>query len=241
MKRAFLIATAFALLFGPIGCRDPLAGDREDYIPDAGDYDAGSDDSGPGELCPPGTPDLFHNEHSPYFGGEVSADLEIVEFAHFHCPYCVTFYELTHEIWNRRDDFRDRVRVYYHHFPFSYEESWRIQAASVAAFRQGMEHFWAMHDWFYDSMAQDPPIERIGDEAIAFAQDQLGLDMEQFLADMESPQTIDFLSWDKDQGLAAGVSGTPSVFICGQRISNNKEGLWGEGSFEAIVDSYLDN
>ncbi|MFO8074082.1 MAG: thioredoxin domain-containing protein [Polyangia bacterium] len=224
------------------GCRNPTI--EESFDPDAGDFDGGDwfdtdagDDAGAGSLCPEGTPDLFNNSYSPYIGGEESPDLVLVEFAHFHCPWCATFKDIEHDLWEKREDYRARVRLYYHHFPFSYQEIWDLQALSVAAQMQGQEYFWAFHDWYYDKMNDDerPSI----DESLSYLENQLQLEMTQVEEVMASDQTMSFLQWDKDQGLAQGVSGTPSVFLCGEKIPNTNNGLWGDGTFEDIIDSYL--
>jgi protein-disulfide isomerase len=55
--------------------------------------------------------------------------------------------------------------------------------------------------------------------------------MTQFDADIADPYTYSYLSWDKAQGQAAGVTGTPSVFVCGEKIS------WGD--LESVIDGYL--
>ena len=216
---------------------------EEAYEPDAGQFDGGlfeepsGDDAGVGDLCPEDAPDLFNNSYSPYYGGEESPDLVLVEFAHFHCPWCARLKDITHALWDEREDYRQRVRFYYHHFPFSYEEIWQLQALSVAVQLQGMEHFWAFHDWYYDKLNNDeqPSV----DESLAYVENQLELEMTQIEAVMESDETTSFLQWDKAQGSSLGVSGTPAVYVCGEKIPNNMNGLWGEGSLEAIIDGYL--
>jgi len=212
-------------------CRSPLM-DDDQWAPDASEFDAAvDDDAGPGELCPPGTENLFNGAYSYYLGGEESVDLTVTNFSNFRCPHCASFADLTRGIWAEREDFRKRVRLYFHHFPFSTETQWWIHACAEAAGRQGMENFWAVHDLLYDGMNADPPKQYSIDEIIAFVDDVLNLDMDQFDADRESDAMMSFLAWDKSQGQAVGVSTTPSVFVCGQKI--------GWSSVEEVVDGYL--
>jgi hypothetical protein len=213
------------------GCRDPLL-DDEYWTPDASDFDASIvDDAGPGELCPPGTENLFNNAYSHYLGGEESVELAVSNFSYFRCPHCAHFAELSHGIWAAREDFRKRVRLYFHHFPFDNLTAWQLHACAEAAGRQGMENFWAVHDLIYDGMnAESVKVYSI-DEIVAFVDDVLNLDMDQFNADRESDVMLSFLVWDKSQGQAVGVSGTPSVFVCGQKI--------GWSSVEEVVAGYL--
>jgi len=211
-------------------CRRPPA--AEEWTPDAGDFDAGEDDAGPGELCPPDAPDLFNNKYSPYRGGEVSVDLEVVHFSYLYCSHCAEFAEYSKELWESHQEYRDRVRIYYHHFPFSGESAWKIHASAVAAQNQGMENFWAVHDYVYDSALDS--IKRTPEDVRAFVETELGLDMAQFDDDVADGSAIyGFIEWDKAQGQAAGVGGTPKVFVCGEML-----GGWGQ--LEEVVDSYLD-
>jgi protein-disulfide isomerase len=212
------------------GCRLPLMED-EQWSPDASDFDAAPDDAGPGELCPPGTENPFNNAYSYYYGGDETVDLAIVDFSYFRCPHCADFAEMSRGIWAARSDFRERVRFYFHHYPFDNQTSWQLHACAEAAGRQGMENFWAVHDFIYDGANADPQKIYSVDEVVAFVDDALNLDMDQFDADRESDAMMSFLAWDKSQGQAVGVTGTPSVFVCGEKI--------GWSSLEDVVAGYL--
>lgn len=228
-RTTFLLIAAIAIATAA-GCRDFELSDS--WTPDASTFDANvEDDSGPGALCPPGTPDLFNNYYSPYFGGDVSVDLEVSNCSYFRCPHCASFSRLSAKLLQERKDIRDRVRIYYHHYPFNYESAWALHGAAVAAGNQGMENFWAVHDYIYAGMLSDPPEYYSAEDVVEFADDVLYLDIDQLVEDMNSDVTYAFLQWDKNQALAQEVYGTPSVFICGEKIS------W--GSLEDKIDSYL--
>ena len=57
--------------------------------------------------------------------------------------------------------------------------------------------------------------------------------MTRFIEDLESDDTIAFLQWDQDQGVAAGASATPAVYVCGQAIA------WAR--LEMVIDAILGN
>jgi protein-disulfide isomerase len=228
-KLSVWIALGALLAFGPGGCRSPGANDS--WSPDGGSFDAGEDDAGPGALCPPDTPDLFHNAHSPYLGGEESVDLEVVNFSYFRCPHCASFAAYSRDLWDSNQEIRDRVRIFFHHFPFTGEEKWRVHASTVAAANQGMEHFWSMHDYLYDGLNGDPQVAYDPDELRVYAEEVLGLDMVQYDADMDAEITWGFLEWDKAQLQALGYTSTPSVFVCGEKV--------GWDDVEDVVNSYL--
>jgi protein-disulfide isomerase len=237
MKNDFYLAIlilSFLAALAP-GCRFAFEGD--DYQPpDYNEFDASMDDqdASPLALCPEGTPDLFNNAYSPYFGGEESVDLEVITFSSFNCYHCAAWAKDSREIWERRPDFQARVRLYFHHFIlWNVESEWDRHRAAVAAYNQGMENFWKMHDLIYDGMNQAPPVTYTLEDLTAYARDVLNLDMDEFNADLNSDETISFLYWDKEQGYEAGVQGTPSIFICGEKVLQSQ--------VEDLLDYYLGN
>jgi hypothetical protein len=58
--------------------------------------------------------------------------------------------------------------------------------------------------------------------------------MAQYDIDVESSLTYGFLQWDKAQLESLGYSSTPSIFVCGEKVSS-----W--SAVGDVVDSYLDN
>ncbi len=165
----------------------------------------------------PGDPEIaFKNGCSPFLGSETEPELEVDVFSNFHCPHCAMFASLAQDIFARRSDLERRVRIYFHHYPFNVQSDWDIHAAAHAAKVQGDGFFWAAHDEIYGRIAKGKSVDT-GD-VVKLVRDELGLDMVQFDKDRKSNETMSFLSWDRDQGASVGVSGTPSVYVCGQPI-----------------------
>jgi protein-disulfide isomerase len=216
-------AAAILLLY-LFGCRSPdsLPKNIPPFDPFV-DPDAGVEP--PGEACAADIQYDFDNNFSPYFGGEASVDSEVSHFSSFYCIHCADFAAQSRELWESRADFRARARIYFHHMNYGYRHR-----AAVAAANQGDEYFWALHDYIFDRMlAGGDPSKK---EIRTFVRDELKLDMARFDADAEDKQTYSYLLWDIDQGLAAGVVGTPTVFVCGQALPNR-------GYLESAVDDYL--
>ncbi len=209
-----------------VGAFDAGAGDDPLITGDAG-ADAGLSMG----ACPEGTPALFNNAHSPYLGGDDSVALEVIHFSSFHCPYCAQFADYSRALFQRRPDFQRRVRLYFHHFPYSTETTWKQHMASRAAANQGMEHFWAMHDYIYDGLRNSSEERPSSEDLVAFARDELKLDMARFNADMDSDQTISYLKWDIDQGRSVSIVGTPTIIVCGQFVDRLH--------LEQLIDLYL--
>ena len=50
--------------------------------------------------------------------------------------------------------------------------------------------------------------------------DALGLDVERFRQDLQNPAFVDKVERDRNDGVAAGVRGTPTFFLNGKLIGN---------------------
>jgi protein-disulfide isomerase len=208
-----------------IGCRSPEPALPEDIPMFDASVDADGGVEPPSEACLSDMAHVFNNNFSPYIGGEAEVAAEVSHFSSFYCIHCADFAVKSKVLFDIRPDFNDRARIYFHHMNYGYRHR-----AAVAAALQGQESFWALHDYIFDRMLTggDPSEKQLR----AFVRDELELDMTRFDADCEAKETYSFLLWDIEQGLAAGVRGTPTVYVCGQPLSNR-------GYLESTVDGYL--
>ena len=80
--------------------------------------------------------------------------------------------------------------------------------AALAAAKQGK--FWEIHEKLFTNQRDlsDAKVE-------AMAQD-LGLNMEQFNQDLKDPAIASLIDRDLNNGRAAGVQGTPTIFVDGK-------------------------
>ncbi|MCP4677024.1 MAG: thioredoxin domain-containing protein [Deltaproteobacteria bacterium] len=228
------------IISGNSGCRQPAVEDIDEY--DAGNYefDAGQDDSGPSIACP-NAPDLFNNAQNPYQGGTEAVDLEVVNYSYFHCTHCARLAGTIKLLETERPDLWKRVRFYFHHFPFSNETAEKLHASTVAARKQGGdEAFWAMHDYIYNALREDPSVYMMPEALATFADEELGLDMALFAADMESEETLGYIQWDRKQASDLGVTGTPAVYICGERVPPSNATLYDIDGLISTLENALD-
>ncbi len=111
------------------------------------------------------------------------------------------------------------VKFVYKQFPLPmHANAMNASRAALAAGRQGK--FWEMHDkLFANQRALDP------DKLKEYAQ-QIGLDLAQFEKDMASPEVQKQIQEEMSLGQQVEVSGTPTLFVNGKRVSNRSfEGL----------------
>jgi len=140
-----------------------------------------------------------------------TGDRELLEYLDFQCPYCRAAHTAIKSVV--LGDLEGKVRLRVRHFPLR-EKHPRADAtarAAEAAGRQG--RFWEMHDLLFERF------EAVTDEDLAAYAAQLGLDPARFAADIADPTLIAAIEEDREAGLAQGVTGTPGLFLDGERYT----------------------
>ena len=141
--------------------------------------------------------------------GPENAKVTIVEFSDFQCPYCAQAVVQARLILEK---FPKDVRLVFKQFPLdNHTQSFLAAQASLAAHAQGK--FWPMHDRLYANFRTIAP------ETVLKWAKELGLDMKQFIADVDGGKYKQAVENEVKQGEIAGVQGTPSFFFNGRRYS----------------------
>jgi protein-disulfide isomerase len=141
--------------------------------------------------------------------GPDKARVTLVEFSDFQCPFCTRAVGITKEILRQ---FPNDVKFVYKQFPLdTHSEAEFGSEAALAAQAQGK--FWEMHDLLY---AGFPDISRA--RVMGYAK-KLGLDMNRFTADLDSHKFAARVKSEENEGVNAGVSGTPTFFINGKKYN----------------------
>jgi len=94
--------------------------------------------------------------------------------------------------------------------------------AAIAAQNQGK--FWQMHDALF-------ALPKLTKKNIEKAAQDIGLNMEQFKKDWDSPKTKEKLVKDLRSAQKAGISGTPTLLINGHKVKNR-----GQNSIQQMID-----
>lgn len=150
----------------------------------------------------------FTLEGVPHKGPE-DAPVTVVEFADFECPHCRTASAMMEQISEKYDE---QVAIYFKQFPLqSHGNAEKAARASLAAHRQGK--FWKMHDLIFENQQS-----LSGDKFDRFA-NRLGLNVSKFQQDMNGQEVSTAVQRDKKEGEAAGITGTPALFINGRRYA----------------------
>ncbi len=145
--------------------------------------------------------------------GAAGGRVTLVEFSDFQCPYCARAVARINAILQAYP--RD-VRLVFKQFPLDSHPQAQISAqAALAAQKQGK--FWQMHDTMF---AHRNELSR---RAILGWAASLGMDVKKFEADLDSDAVKKTVARDVDDGDKAGVEGTPTLFIDGQRYNGDLE------------------
>jgi len=104
------------------------------------------------------------------------------------------------------------IRLVFKQFPLdTHSQAGLAAEAALAAHAQ--EKFWPMHDKLYATFRDLSPemINRVAQEA--------GLDLVRFTMDLKSGKYRTAVQKDVDEGVQAGVQGTPTIFVNGKRYN----------------------
>jgi protein-disulfide isomerase len=160
--------------------------------------------------------DKLFTANQPSFG-PANAAVTIVEFGDFECPSCRAEAPILRQLLPSFQP--GKVRVVFKDYPLESIHPW-ARAASDAArcvYRQNPQAFWKLYDWFYDTQDEITPAN-LSDKVGAWAGKngvdsmQLGRCISTKAADPEVAKNI-------AEGHALNVTGTPSLFINGRKIT----------------------
>ena len=145
--------------------------------------------------------------------GPPNAPITVIEFSDFQCPYCA---QAAPEIAGLQKLYPQQMRLIFKQFPLETHPNAGIAAAAaLAAQKQGK--FWQMHDALFANR------DKLARENLIVLAQQNGLDVKRFEADMDSTAIRESIVRDTQDGDRAGVEGTPTIFINGQKFNGQIE------------------
>lgn len=169
------------------------------------------------------------------FLGDKDAPVTIIEFSDYQCPFCRRFW--TDTLPQLKDQYLNtgKARLIYRDFPLDFHLA--AQAAAETAECAGdQERYWEMHDKIFNEQG------RQGEGTISFTEQDLkqwakeiGLKTKTFNQCLTDGKYRNEVKKDLEDGVRAGVSGTPTFFING-RVLVGAQPL---AAFQAIIEEEL--
>jgi protein-disulfide isomerase len=157
--------------------------------------------------------------------GDKDAKITVVEFSDYQCPFCK---RARPTVWRLVDEYKDKLRYVFLDFPLSFhKDSKKAHEAARCAGDQGK--YYEFNRKVYDNQG------KIGIEDLKGYAKELKLDTAKFDKCLDSGEKAKVVEEFIQEGVASGVSGTPSFFINGIMLS----GAQPYESFKEIIDSEL--
>jgi len=141
--------------------------------------------------------------------GPKEAQITIVEFSDFECPYCRRGAEVVAEVLKT---YPTQVKLHFRHFPLEFHaKAPKASEAALCANEQGK--FWEYHDVLFGNQNK-LEVKDLKEHAKTLA-----LDEAKFVECLDSGRHAETIQKDMEAGQKAGVRGTPAFFINGVLLS----------------------
>ena len=172
-----------------------------------------------------GTPSGVSEESSRPPKGNPSAAVIVSEYADLQCPACRAAH--TQITMPLLEEYGDRIRYDFQHFPLRNIHRYALEAAMAAECAADQGKFWE----FVDVTFEKQP-EMTADALQQWGRDLVG-DNELFESCYRSQSKKKTVLANYEEGRAAGVSGTPTFFVNGERVDSRLTSL------KAAIDAKL--
>ena len=169
---------------------------------------------------------IAENDH---IRGNPQAEITLVEFSDMQCPFCSRFHPTALQALK---EYGDKMRWVYKHFPLDaiHPEARPSAEASECAWEQaGDEGFWKFTDAMFENQS------RLGNAFYEEVAQQIGVNLSQFQTCVAERKYQDKVEQDYQQGLQAGVTGTPGSFVNGTPV----KGAVPYEQLKAIIEASL--
>jgi protein-disulfide isomerase len=158
--------------------------------------------------------------------GNPKAKVMIVEFSDFQCPYCGGVQATLQSVLAKHPD---TVALAYRDMPMSKIHPFARKAAEAARCAGEQGKFWEYHDLLFADQS------KLDQDGLMDKARTLKLDEQQFESCLSGEKFKAQIQQDSQDGMRAGVSGTPGFFINGIFMSGSQP----QSAFENLVQEQL--
>ena len=150
------------------------------------------------------SPDPQHD----HLQGPADAPVMLLEYGDYQCPACGDAYPMVKAI---QEQLGSGLCFAFRNFPLISIHPHAGHAAEVAEAAGAQGRFWEMHDLLYENQGA------LDDEALVGYARSLGLDDARLAREIRDGEHTARVREDFRHGVRAGVNGTPTFFINGER------------------------
>ncbi len=165
--------------------------------------------------------------------GPASAAVTVAVYSDFQCPHCKTYQQAVELPLLQEFVETGIVRYDYRHYIVISRESADAANASECAGEQG--YFWPYHDLLFEQQGVQGRDTVSKTNLKTFAKRIEGLDLSQFDACVDTGKYIEQVYREMQTGTDEGVTGTPAVFINGEKLENGQDYQQVKAAIEAVL------
>lgn len=166
-------------------------------------------------------------DDSPYIGPK-NASVVIIEFADYQCPLCDRFYKQTES--KILKNYAGKIKFVYRDFPLVNMHIFAMNASLAADCAGEQGKYWEYHNLLFTNQNEWSKTGNFSKYA-----EELDMNMTEFNSCFTSQKYINKVKQDKQVGIKAGVTGTPTFFINGIPLV----GAQPYNAFETIINREL--
>lgn len=185
-------------------------------------------------MAGPDQQEEFPLEDRPMLGSE-DAEVTVVEFGDYLCPYCMQWEFEVKEQLEQEGYFEEDggVQFYYLHYPVvDPVGSTNAAVAAECAAEQDHDEFWEFHTALFEVQQE---IDYDTASLVNLADSRTDLDLDEFEQCVSNQDTLQTVNNDEGVAVQNEVTGTPTVFINGQRVPNAMD----FGQVQSMIDREL--
>jgi formate-nitrite transporter family protein len=153
-------------------------------------------------------------EGRDHIQGNIIAPITLLEYGDYECPYCGEAYPIVKKIQERLGE---KLCFAFRNFPLANSHPHAVHAAEAAEAAAAQGRFWEMHDLLFENQGA------LADEDLAQYAAGLGLDAERLIREVQAGHHEARVKEDFRTGTRAGVNGTPTFFINGERYDGPRD------------------
>lgn len=139
--------------------------------------------------------------------GSPDAQLTLIEFSDFECPFCARYANETHAQLDREYVQTGKVRYVFRHFPLEQIHSHALKAGVAGECARQQGKFWNLHARLFANQSA------LGDADLLKSASAIGLDSRGFERCLGDEAQAAKVRRDLNEGLRAGVNATPTFFV----------------------------
>lgn len=173
--------------------------------------------------------------------GKADSKVVLIEYGDYQCPYCGDAYPQVKDI---TDTYKDKIAFIFRNYPLATMHP-NAKAGAAAAEAAGLQgKYWEMHDKLYSNQDAWTSLstDKRTDMFVSLAKAVGVKDLDKFKTDMAGDDVNKKINFDLALGNKAGITGTPTFYLDGTKVSDTVASsvINGDGSaMKSAIDAAL--